>query len=102
MMRRQYAYGQQSADLANIKATANSPFVVGVSGHRNLSPADVPRLRDAVTDFINQLRRHLPDTELEIIVGMAEGADLLVAQTALDLGVRVQAVLPAALETLFR
>jgi hypothetical protein len=98
MMRRQYAYGQQSADLTNIKATANSPFVVGVSGHRNLSPADVPRLRDAVTDFINQLRRHLPDTELEIIVGMAEGADLLVAQTALDLGVRVQAVLPAALE----
>ncbi len=98
MMLRQYTLRQQSADLTNIKATANSPFVVGVSGHRNLSPADVPRLRDVVTDFIHQLRRHLPDTELEIIVGMAEGADLLVAQTALDLGVRVQAVLPAALE----
>ncbi len=84
--------------MANIETTANSPFVVGVSGHRNLNPADVPRLCDAVTDFVNQLRRHLPDTQLEIIVGMAEGADLLVAQTALDLGVRVQAVLPVALE----
>jgi len=87
-----------SADLAIIKTAANSPFVVGVSGHRDLNPTDVPRLRDAVTDFVNQLKRYLPDTELQIIVGMAEGADLLVAQTALDLGVRVQAVLPVALE----
>ncbi len=98
MMRRQYASANCFADLAIIKATANSPFVVGVSGHRDLNPADVPRLRDAVADFVNLLKRRLPDTELEIIVGMAEGADLLVAQTALDLGVHVQAVLPAALE----
>jgi hypothetical protein len=78
--------------------TANSPFLVGVSGHRDLAVEDVPGLRTAITSFVDMLRQKLPDTELRIIVGMAEGADLLVAQTALDLGVRVEAVLPMPAE----
>jgi hypothetical protein len=72
--------------------------MVGVSGHRDLDPGDTTRLREAVTDFVQQLKAHLPDTELRLIVGMAEGADLLVAQTALALGVPVEAVLPMPLE----
>src|SRR5258708_1999622 len=77
---------------------ANSPFMVGVSGHRDLEPDELPRLREAVTGFVRQLREQLPDTELRMIVGMAQGADLLVAQTALALGVGVEAVLPMPLE----
>jgi hypothetical protein len=72
--------------------------MVGVSGHRDLDPDDLTRLREAVTDFVEQLKTHLPDTELRLIVGMAEGADLLVAETALGLGVPVEAVLPMPLE----
>jgi len=49
-------------------------------------------------DFVRQLKEHLPATELRLIVGMAEGADLLVAETALELGVRVEAVLPMPLD----
>ena len=77
---------------------ANSPFMIGVSGHRDLDPDDLPRLREAVTGFVQQLREQLPDTELRMIVGMAQGADLLVAQTALALGVGVEAVLPMPLD----
>jgi len=77
--------------------TGNSPFIVGVSGHRDLHPADRARLREAVRSFVREIRGHLPDTELHVMVGMAEGADLLVAQTALELGVRVEAVLPMPL-----
>jgi hypothetical protein len=73
--------------------------MVGVSGHRDLDPGDSARLREAVTDFVQQLRSHLPDTELRLIVGMAQGADLLVAETALGLGVPVEAVLPMPLES---
>jgi hypothetical protein len=40
----------------------------------------------------------LPDTDLRFIVGMAEGADLLIAQMALDLDLRVDAVLPMPFE----
>jgi hypothetical protein len=72
--------------------------MVGVSGHRDLDPDDITRLREAVSGFVQQLKTHLPDTELRLIVGMAEGADLLVAETALDLGVPVEAVLPMPLE----
>lgn len=72
--------------------------MVGVSGHRDLDPDDTTRLREAVTDFVQQLKGQLPDTELRLIVGMAEGADLLVAETALGLGVPVEAVLPMPLE----
>src|SRR5580700_5998893 len=78
-------------------ACANSPFMVGVSGHRDLDAADLPRLREAVTDFVRQLKTHLPDTELRLLVGMAAGADLLVAETALALGVDVEALLPMPL-----
>jgi hypothetical protein len=85
-------------DVLSAKAIGNSPFMVGVSGHRDLDPDDIPRLREAVTDFVQRLKAHLPDTELRVIVGMAEGADLLVAQTALALGVPVEAVLPMPLE----
>jgi len=76
---------------------ADSPFIVGVSGHRDLHAADLAPLRAAVGDFVQQLKRRLPDTSLRFIIGMAEGADLLVAQTVLDLDVSVEAVLPMPL-----
>jgi hypothetical protein len=64
----------------------------------DLDPDDIPNLRTAIAAFLQELKRHLPETEIQIIVGMAAGADLLVAETALDMGVRVEAVLPMALE----
>ena len=64
----------------------------------DLDPGDVPELRNAVAAFLRELKGHLPETEIVVIVGMAAGADLLVAQTALDLGVRIEAVLPMPLE----
>jgi hypothetical protein len=77
---------------------AISPFVVGVSGHRDLRADALPHLRAAVTAILLELKEHLPDSELRIIAGMASGADLLVAQAALDLGIPVDALLPMPLE----
>ena len=77
---------------------AVSPFVVGVSGHRDLRADALPQLRAAITLILRQLAEHLPDSELRIVAGMATGADLLVAQTALELGFRVDALLPMPLE----
>src|SRR6184192_3200594 len=76
----------------------NSPFIVGVSGHRDLHPAELPRLKDAVAAFVTQLKSYLPDTEVHMVVGMAPGADLLVVETVLDLNVQVEAVLPMSLD----
>ena len=76
----------------------NSPLIVGVSGHRDLDPAELPRLKDAVAAFLTQIKSYLPDTEVHMVVGMAPGADLLVVETALDLNVQVEAVLPMSLD----
>ncbi len=73
------------------------PFIVGVTGHRDLRDEDLPHLRGAIMEFVHRMRERLPNTELRIAVGMAEGADLLVAQTALEMGVPVNAVLPMPL-----
>lgn len=84
--------------MTDSTAGANSPFIIGVSGHRDLNPGDLPHLRESVTDFLRLLKEQLADTELRIIIGMAEGADLLVAQAAVDFGLEVDAVLPMPLE----
>src|SRR5207248_8221353 len=64
----------------------------------DLHPAEHPRLKDAVAAFVTQLKSYLPDTEVHMLVGMAPGADLLVVETALDLNVQVEAVLPMSLD----
>jgi hypothetical protein len=78
--------------------TTNSPLVLGVSGHRNLHPAEAARVRQRVEEFLGELRRRMPETELRIMVGMAQGADLLVAQAALSADWQIDAILPMPLE----
>jgi hypothetical protein len=75
-----------------------SPFIVGVSGHRDLHPDTLQHLRRALAEILQQLKEHLPDWEVRIMAGMAAGADLLVVQTALELGFGVDAMLPMRLE----
>jgi hypothetical protein len=75
-----------------------SPLVIGVTGHRDPHPADVPQLSRQVEVFLADLKGRLPDTELRIMTGMAQGADLLVARAAVKVGCKVDAVLPMPLE----
>jgi hypothetical protein len=74
-----------------------TPFMLGVSGHRDLTAGGIADLGDAVARFVDELRELLPVTPIRILVGMADGADLIVAQTAVDLGVTVEALLPMPL-----
>ena len=69
---------RHNGPLADNPVNRNSPFVVGVSGHRDLHPDTLEPLRREVTRFLEALKSLLPDTELRIMAGMAAGADLLV------------------------
>ena len=69
------------------------PFLVGVSGHRDLVASQLPDIRAEVTRLLQQLRAACPDVRLQLLCPMAEGADLLVAQVAMDLGIGILAVL---------
>jgi hypothetical protein len=74
------------------------PLVIGATGHRDLREEDLPHLKRAVVEVIDRLRRDYlqGDSETPIIVlsSLAEGADRLIAQVALDLGARLIAPLP--------
>ena len=76
---------------------ANS-LVIGVTGHRKLRSDDIPALQARVRDFLLELRARYPELPLVLLSSMAQGSDQLVAQVALDLGLRVIAPLPLPLD----
>lgn len=78
-------------------ARGSSAFVIGVTGHRDLHPEGEAQLRRQIDEFLADLRRRLPDTPIRVLVGMAQGADLLVAQAAIHAGMQVEALLPMPL-----
>ena len=77
------------------------PFFVGVSGHRDLDPAQMPELERQVRTFLADLRAAAPATPIVILSQLAEGADHLVASIGVDLGCESACVLPLDL-TLYR
>ncbi len=70
------------------------PIVVGVTGHRLLPEDDLPALRDAVQKELAALRASCPNSPFELLTNLAEGADMLAAAIALDLGFSLKAALP--------
>ena len=74
-------------------------LVVGVTGHRNLRAAELPRLQAQVRLFFEGLQRDFPDLPLSLLSPLAAGADQLVTGVALAMGIPVIAVLPVPAET---
>ena len=69
-------------------------LLVGVTGHRDLVPSEVDQLRGRVADFFKMLQRGYPGLKIRLLTSLARGADTLVADVALELGVAVTNVLP--------
>jgi hypothetical protein len=69
-----------------------APLVVGVTGHRDLRQEDLSELQNAVGRILDE--HCSPATPLMLLSPLAEGADRLVAQVALDRGARLVVILP--------
>ena len=61
------------------------PIVVGVTGHRDLDPRDVPMLEAAVADRLVGLLETYRHTPVVVLDALAEGADQLVARVVCGL-----------------
>lgn len=70
------------------------PLVVAVTGHRDLVAAEVPHIRERVRDCLVTLRNDYPGRIIAVMSPLAEGADRLVAEEALALGMPLTVVLP--------
>lgn len=74
--------------------TGPLPIVVATTGHIDLRPEDRAQLTVAVRQVLHDLQTTYPHTGVELWSSLAEGADRLVADVALDLGVRLVVPMP--------
>ena len=70
------------------------PLVIGVTGHRDLLPAETADLERMVRGFLVALIARHPALPLSIMTPLAEGADRLVALEARNLGIPLIVPLP--------
>jgi hypothetical protein len=70
------------------------PLVVGVTGHRDISLDRDSEIECHVRDLFATLQKTYPHTPIVLLSSLAEGADRLVARTALDCGAELYVVLP--------
>lgn len=72
------------------------PLVVSVTGHRDLVDDEIPTIRKRVHTFLRRLKLEYPARGVTVMSPLAEGADQLVAEEALALGLKLVAALPMA------
>lgn len=77
------------------------PIVVGVTGHRNIVEEDKAKIKEQVIEsfkeiqsFCGSKKKGKEDTPVIMLNALAQGADMLCAEVAFDLGIKVYAVLP--------
>ncbi len=69
-------------------------FVIGITGHRDPVKDDVIALKKSIVHALGNVRNKFKDLPVRLVTGLAEGADTLAAEVALDMGLLVTAVLP--------
>lgn len=77
---------------------AELPIVVGVTGHRDLSEIDVPKLKLSVENELRKLKEKYPNSPFIMLNSLAAGGDLLCAEVALKQGIKLKCPLPMAPE----
>ena len=81
------------------------PVVVGVTGHRNIVEEDKPKIKEQVIESLKEIQKLCrakkkgeEDTPVIMLNALAQGADMLCAEAAFELGIKVYAVLPCEKE----
>lgn len=88
---------QNYTDIQDHKEVSRIPVVMGVTGHRDLRDEDIEILRSEVKAGLEALRQRYPNTPLIMMTCLAEGADQLCAEVALETGTELISVLPMPL-----
>ncbi len=70
------------------------PIVIGACGHHDLFPEDLAVYRERLVQFFDDLGQRYPSTPIQVMSSLAVGADRLVADVALQLGLELIVPLP--------
>jgi hypothetical protein len=77
-----------------LTSTDDIPFLVGVTGHRDLKPDERVALEARLGTLFDTLQSAAPTAGVRVLSALAEGADTLVAGLAIARGLPLTAVLP--------
>jgi hypothetical protein len=72
----------------------DTPFIFGVSGHRDLVPADLPELRRQLREIFRRSISSRPNAVFQLLTPLAEGADRIAAEEAHALGIQLVVPMP--------
>ncbi len=86
----------QSQTIVGGQAGFAVPLIISVTGHRDLVAQEEPEIRKRVRTFLVDLRNEYPDRGVSVMSALAEGADQLVAEEAVQLGIPLVVPLPMA------
>lgn len=70
------------------------PIVIGITGHRALRKQDLPKLRQTVKEQLQAVVLKCPNSPVKLLTSLAEGADQLCAEIALELHIGLIVALP--------
>lgn len=70
------------------------PLLIGVTGHRDIPAEDVTCLKQKVRAIFEYFQKEFPTTPIMLISALADGADRLTADVALDVGIGLVVPLP--------
>lgn len=73
-------------------------YKIGISGHRDLLPAQKEENLVILKGHLLKVQREQQNRPLLILTPLAEGADRLIAQVALELGIPYDVILPMPLK----
>jgi hypothetical protein len=85
---------EQREEIGPQPAGHDTPFIFGVSGHRDLVPADLPKLRRQLRDIFRRSISSRPNAVFQLLTPLAEGADRIAAEEALSLGIKLVVPMP--------
>ena len=70
------------------------PTIFSVTGHRDIHENAIPHIKEILKDTFNSFKENYSHTPAILISALAEGADMLVAEVALECGVELHVMLP--------
>jgi len=74
--------------------TNKIPVIFAVTGHRDICKEAIPQIKKTIKDIFESFQKRYPSTPTILISALAEGADMLVAEVAIECGVELHAMLP--------
>ncbi len=87
-----FASNESLSEYSEPGEVSRIPLLVGITGHMDLLEPEA--VRPAVMEVLERLSKTYPSTPIYVMTALAEGADRLAAQAALELGLRLLCPLP--------